>query len=195
MEVTMHVSLRKSSRRRRSRRKEGDEGPTAPGGGDDTMCARPGRPAHEFKLAGAPFPTKTVPSPASTVALTAMAMMTTFNLDNAIFYTPPRATGLEGTSQQSEWHLHQRQHPSATQQQASPLSEDAERNRPSETTRAGTTTEPILVPSDSESELEDEGDDNLDFDDSRSDATLPSINTLATSVAKSQRLRMISNGK
>ncbi|CAM1508765.1 Fc.00g056130.m01.CDS01 [Cosmosporella sp. VM-42] len=104
--------------------------------------------------------------------------MAMFNLHNAIFYTPPRATGLQGTSQ----HYSR----PASQQAASSPSEDAERNRPSEPTQAGTTTEPILVPSDSESDLDDDGDDNLDFDDSRSDATLLSIDTLATSVAKSQ---------
>lgn len=114
--------------------------------------------------------------------------MPTFNLNNAIFYTPPRAAGLQGTGQQSEQHVHQRHHrsPSASQQEASSPSEDAEGNRASEPTRAGTTMEPILVPPDSESDLDGEGDDNLDFDDSRSDVTLPSIDILATSVANSK---------
>lgn len=99
MEVTIYISLRKSPRRRRSRRKERGKGLTAPRGSDETIYARP---AYTFKLVGTPFLTKTIPSSALTVALKTIAIMPTFNLNNAVFYTPPRATGLEGTSQQSE---------------------------------------------------------------------------------------------
>lgn len=40
--------------------------------------------------------------------------------------------------------------------------------------------EPIWIPSDADSDAEHDGDEARGFDDSRSDATLPSINTLAT---------------
>ncbi|KAH7146808.1 hypothetical protein B0J13DRAFT_524547 [Dactylonectria estremocensis] len=54
-----------------------------------------------------------------------------------------------------------------------------EHNRLS-TSGVGASNGPIWIPSDIESDVEDDGDDGQDFDGSRSDATLPSINSLAT---------------
>ncbi|KAH7112396.1 hypothetical protein EDB81DRAFT_315718 [Dactylonectria macrodidyma] len=51
-------------------------------------------------------------------------------------------------------------------------------NGPS-TSGVGASNEPIWIPSDVDSDAEDDGDDGQDFDGSRSDATLPSINSLA----------------
>src|SRR5688572_29132710 len=73
------------------------------------------------------------------------------------------------------------------QQQAHPPSPSpAETSSPREdkdnrlsTSEVGASNEPIWIPSDVDSDSEDDGDDGQDFDDSRSDATLPSINSLA----------------
>ncbi|KAH7111544.1 hypothetical protein EDB81DRAFT_671260 [Dactylonectria macrodidyma] len=76
----------------------------------------------------------------------------------------------------------------ASRQQAHPPSPSSaetlfpcedEHNRLS-TSGVGASNEPIWIPSDIESDVEDDGDDGQDFDGSRSDATLPSINSLAT---------------
>ncbi|KAH8654689.1 hypothetical protein BGZ61DRAFT_541377 [Ilyonectria robusta] len=86
------------------------------------------------------------------------------------------------------------------QQQAHPSSPSpAETSSPCEdkdngpsTSEVGASNEPIWIPSDVDSDSEDDEDDSQDFDDSRSDATLPSINSLA---ARSQPRNTIHAGK
>ncbi|KAL6410034.1 hypothetical protein AUP68_06443 [Ilyonectria robusta] len=67
--------------------------------------------------------------------------------------------------------------PSPSQAETSSLREDKD-NGPS-TSGVGASNEPIWIPSDVDSDSEDDEDNGQDFDDSRSDATLPSINSLA----------------
>ncbi|KAK7428975.1 hypothetical protein QQZ08_004487 [Neonectria magnoliae] len=67
--------------------------------------------------------------------------------------------------------------PSPSPAETSSPREDKD-NSPS-TSSVGASNEPIWIPSNVDSDAEDDRDDGQDFNDSRSDATLPSIDSLA----------------
>ncbi|RYO77062.1 hypothetical protein DL764_010249 [Monosporascus ibericus] len=101
-------------------------------------------------------------------------MATTANLDRMAFRSPPLAVGQEGVGQTENLRgpLDHPSEPSFRQADEGHLS----------VCHGHTPDEPIWIPSDAESDVDDSDDSNdrLDTDDSQSDDTLPSANTLVT---------------